>query len=118
MNLQPSVLNVDLGVFSINGSATPGTSSASQKRIFPFLAIQFQVFSTVGSPVLNFDISTDEVNWRQCTFAESANTANVNSVTAPPTGYIGIVTIRPVFWRLRVVGAGTSIVVKVTGILS
>lgn len=110
-------LFIYLGQFDIVGSAIPGTPTDTQVRAYPFSSIQFQVLASTGaSPVLTFDISTDGNNWRQCTFAESANTANVNSVTSPPVGYIGIVTIKSYYWRLRLTGAGTTISVRVIGL--
>lgn len=110
-------LAVDLGTYTINGSGGAGTAIDGQRRLFKFAAIQFQfITAVIGAPVITFDISTDNVNWRQCTFAESQNTANVNSVATPALGYIGIVTIKPLWWRLRVVGAGSTVTIKVTGL--
>jgi len=113
----PDPLYVELGQFSIFGLLAPGQVTTTQKRNYKFASIQFQVINNVvGAPVLSFEISSDGTNFRACTFAESANTANVNSVTTPPLGYIGIVTVKPLYWRFRVVGAGTFVIVKVIGL--
>ncbi len=107
----PDPLYVELGQFSIFGLLAPGQVTTTQKRNYKFASIQFQVINNVvGAPILSFEISSDGTNFRACTFAES------NSVTTPPLGYIGIVTVKPLYWRLRVVGAGTFVIVKVIGL--
>lgn len=108
----PPPIYRDLGTFTVAGSA----SSATQERCCEFQSIWFQFTAVSGAPVVTFEVSTNGSNWRLATFAESQNTANVNSVTSPAVGYIAIMTLKARYWRITNATAATSVTVKVLGI--
>lgn len=110
-------ISTDLGTYTVAGAVAPGNVSTDITRIKTFQSIWFVVTAVVGAPVISFESSIDGgTNWEALTFARSNNTANVNSITGPAVGNTGIITLKPFLFRLRVVGAGTSVTVKVVGI--
>jgi hypothetical protein len=110
-------ISTDLGTYTVAGALAPGAVSSDITRIKTFQSIWFVVTAVVGAPVISFEASIDGgTNWEALTFARSNNTANVNSITGPAVSNTGIITLKPFLFRLRVVGAGTSVTVKVVGI--